>query len=220
MTQMVLNIGTHVPMLYSLKGGIKVLEVICDGKEETRKYLESNGIRADRYVYDMQSFEETVPFLTDKDFIVLLIHGMTSISFRDVKKFKRCISDAKHLNIENVLLLTDIPLSTMSLSYVLYANTPLSGVYMEYYGSKCVKCIEAEKNNRLKSSTLSLIQAFTGYRAKSVGVVLQKQHSGYGYNTSAIDDSYLTTHKIRLINPFDMEKCNMTMHKYKEYKEI
>ena len=111
------------------------LIVICEGGLHTVEYLQRNGVYPAAMVVEPAKFQDMSPYLTKDDDVLLIIKGLTDFTMASVygllNKFKEYES-----KINNVTILTNIPLGNIDFDYYLYEGDIFYGSVQKVSGKK------------------------------------------------------------------------------------
>lgn len=117
------------------------LVVICEGGVHMVEYLHRNEIFPHLVVFRPQYFREMIPYLTEKDEVLVIVKGLTDFSMNDVYTL---INDIEELgqSLKSVRLVSDVWLGKIPFKYFLY------------HGDLCYGKMELIENGNKKEVTI------------------------------------------------------------------
>lgn len=113
------------------------LKAIIEDSTRGLEFVRRHGVYPSEVLYDFQSFKDVHSYWSGSSVLVLL-HGFTSLSKFEFLKFISDVLEVGVISLEDVYVLTDIPLDGYKHRYYLYEANPFKSNLMLFDGRKGV----------------------------------------------------------------------------------
>lgn len=94
--------------------------LICEGGIHTVAYLHNNNIYPDRVIFDPRKVKDYIPYLDEKDDILILIHGLTEWTIVEIYSLMNDLKDVTRVG--DITIVSDIDFKKMPMNYNLYSG--------------------------------------------------------------------------------------------------
>lgn len=95
------------------------LILICDGGVHTLEYIHKHKIYPGIVIFDINKFQEIVPYLHNEDEILLIIKGLTDFKMSEVYALLKKFQENED-KVKSITILSNITLGVIPYEYYLY----------------------------------------------------------------------------------------------------
>lgn len=123
------------------------LILICEGGAHTVQYFHNNRVFPEAVVLTATKFREMMPYLTDKDDILVVIHGLTDFSLAEIYALLGDLRESSS-KLNKVTVMSDIDLGRVDMPYYIYVGDLFYGQVFEVINGK-MTAVLTDKEKRL-----------------------------------------------------------------------